>query len=154
MVACKRHFGDNEKSHKAPGFVGNTNSESIDVHRQVPTSASERPQWVLVVGKWQVLTKSTRAALEHYVFKDKKGGKLTIFKYAEADTVEFRTAFSCSAKEGPNRPFETNVVYRQHHNTARTEYYPADMWSYEMNKERHEEILYICDSWSRTKWSC
>ena len=65
---------------------------------EVPTSASERPQWVLVLGKWPALTKSTRAAIEHYVLKDKGGGKLTIFEYTEADTVEFRKAFSCTAK--------------------------------------------------------
>ena len=126
--------------------VSAANADHIEVvWGEVPTSASERPQWVLVLSRLQGLTKSTLAALEHYVFKDEKGGKLTIFKYKQADTAEFRTAFSCTAKDGPNRPFETNVVYRQHHNPARAEYYPADMWSYETNKERHEEVLDICD---------
>jgi len=87
---------------------------------EVPTSASERPQWVLVLGTSKDLTKSTLRALGHYVFKDTKGGKLTIFKYKEADTAAFRAAFSC---DGPNLTFETNVVYRQHHHNTTTHIY-------------------------------
>jgi len=107
-------------------------------------SDATRPEWVFVVGKNKVLTNSAINAFKHYVFEDKKGGELAIFTYDQANEPGFRAAFPDTANPR-GVSLETNVLYRRHHNPDRADYYTADMRSCEMNKQRHEEVVDICD---------